>query len=54
MYADVSVNFFASCMGPNKGIGAQIDKVRKVADGEPLGFIRTSAEEDFGSVDDLI
>lgn len=48
MYARVSVNFFAYNSNGRKGIGAGLNNVQKLADGEPLGG-RTTAAEDFGA-----
>lgn len=48
MYARVSINFFAYNSNGNNGIGAGLNNVQKLADGEPLGG-RTTAEEDFGT-----
>lgn len=47
MYARVNINFFAYSNSGNKGIGAGLGPVQKVADGEPLGG-RISAEQAFG------
>jgi hypothetical protein len=48
MYARVSVNFFAFNNSGNKGIGAGLQNVQKLADGEPLGGSRSRPEDDFG------
>lgn len=48
MYARVSINFFAYSSSGSIGIGAGLNNVQKLADGEPLGG-RTSAAEDFGA-----
>lgn len=48
MYARVSVNFFAYNSNGRKGIGAGLNNVQKLSDGEPLGG-RTTAAEDFGA-----
>lgn len=48
MYARVSINFFAYNSSGNNGIGAGLNNVQKLADGEPLGG-RTTAAEDFGA-----
>ena len=48
MYARVSINFFAYNSSGNNGIGAGLNNVQKLADGEPLGG-RTTAAEDFGT-----
>lgn len=51
-YARVSLNFFAYNTAGNKGISAGLNNVQKIADGEPLGGVGTSAESDFGDLDD--
>lgn len=48
MYARVSINFFAYNSNGRKGVGAGLNNVQKLADGEPLGG-RTTAAEDFGA-----
>ncbi|MBP2643608.1 MAG: hypothetical protein H6Q67_1495 [Firmicutes bacterium] len=55
MYARVSVNFFAFNKGGGKGIGAGLNNVQKLAEGEPLGGY-SSPETDFGDdgEDDLL
>jgi hypothetical protein len=50
MYANVGVTFFGYNAPQNKGIGVALDNVQKIADGEPLGGQRASAEDDFGSL----
>ncbi len=50
MYANVGVTFFGYNAPQNKGIGVALDNVQKVADGEPLGGARASAEDDFAPV----
>lgn len=50
IYANVGVTFFAYNAPQNKGIGLALDNVQKVSDGEPLGGVRVSAEDDFGPV----
>jgi hypothetical protein len=47
MYGRVSVNFFAFNNSGNKGIGASLGNVQKLADGEPLGGGRSTPDEDF-------
>lgn len=49
VYANVGVTFFAFNQPTNKGITAALDNVQIIADGEPLGGERASAEDDFGS-----
>lgn len=48
MYARVNINFFPFSNSGNRGIGAGLGPVQKIADGEPLGG-RISAEQAFGS-----
>ena len=43
-----SINFFAYDSNGNKGIGAGLNNIQKVKDGEHLGAARASAEDDFG------
>lgn len=43
-----SINFFAYDSIGNKGIGAGLNNIQKVKDGEHLGAARASAEDDFG------
>lgn len=50
MYAHVGVTFFGYNAPQNKGIGVALDNVMKIADGEPLGGSRASAEDDFGAM----
>lgn len=47
MYARVNINFFPFSNSGNRGIGAGLGPVQKLADGEPLGG-RISAEQAFG------
>lgn len=47
IYARVNINFFPFSNSGNRGIGAGLGPVQKVADGEPLGG-RISAEQAFG------
>ncbi|MNJ55477.1 hypothetical protein D3C77_509700 [compost metagenome] len=47
MYARVNINFFPFANSGNRGIGAGLGPVQKVADGEALGG-RVSAEQAFG------
>lgn len=47
MFARVNINFFPFSNSGNRGIGAGLGPVQKVADGEPLGG-RVSAEQAFG------
>ena len=43
-----SINFYAFNTSGNKGIGAGLNNIQKVKDGEHLGAARASAESDFG------
>lgn len=47
VYARVNINFFPYSNSGNRGVGAGLGPVQKVADGEPLGG-RISAEQAFG------
>ncbi len=51
MYANVGVTFFGYNAPQNKGIGVGLETVQKIADGEPLGNGRASAEDDFAPVE---
>ena len=44
----VSINFYPFNSNGNKGVGAGLNNVQKVKDGEHLGAARASAESDFG------
>lgn len=48
MYGRVNINFFAFSNSGNRGIGAGLGPVQKLADGEPLGG-QVSAEQAFGN-----
>lgn len=50
-YGRVSLNFYAYNQEGNKGVGAGLQNVQKVADGEPLSG-RSRAEDDFIAVDE--
>lgn len=50
-YGRASLNLYAYNASGNKGIGAGLNHVQKMADGDPLGGGRTRAEDDFD--DDL-
>lgn len=43
-----SINFYAFNTNGNKGIGAGLNNIQKVKDGDHLGSARASAESDFG------
>jgi len=49
-YGRASVTFFPYNAGGNKGIGAGLNHLQKLKDGEQLGSV-TSAEEDFKDID---
>lgn len=51
VYGRVSVNFYPYNQAGNKGVGAGLQNVQKVADGEPLSG-RSRAEDDFSAVDE--
>lgn len=48
-YARISVNFFPYEASGNRGIGAGLNHIQKLADGEPLGGTRGRAENEFES-----
>lgn len=50
-YGRASVNFFPYSNSGNRGIGAGLQNIQKLADGEPLSG-RSRAEDDFSSADD--
>lgn len=50
IYAHVGVTFFPFAHPQNKGIGAALDNVMKISDGEPLGGSRPTAENDFAGL----
>lgn len=50
-YGRVSLNFFAYNKAGNRGVGAGLQNVQKLADGDPLSG-RSRAEDDFTAVDD--
>ena len=53
-YGRASITFrtYNYSNGTSKGIGCYLNHLQKVADGEPLGGARASAEEDFADLDD--
>lgn len=56
-YVRVSMNLFAYNSNGGKGIGAGLNAVKKVADGEPLGGASASAadfDDDFEDDDDMM
>jgi hypothetical protein len=42
------VDFFPYNFAGKQGVGCSLVNVQKLADGEPLGAARPSAEDDFG------
>lgn len=46
-YGRVSINFYAYNFNGSKGIAVGLNNVQKLEDGEPLGGVRASAEDDF-------
>jgi hypothetical protein len=52
-YGRASINFYAFNTSGNKGIACGLNNVQKLEDGERLSG-GSSAEEDFGDVDDLL
>ena len=50
-YGRVSMNFYAYNQSGNRGIGAGLQNVQKLAEGEPLSG-RSRAEDDFTAADD--
>lgn len=47
-YGRASINFFAYNTNGNRGIGAGLNNIQKLADGDRLGGSKASAEDDFG------
>lgn len=45
--AHCSYNCFAYDEGGNRGVSIGLNNVQKVADGEPMGGVKTSAQDDF-------
>lgn len=52
MFGRASINFYAYNFNGNKGIGAGLNNIQKLADGEPLGGAGSRAADDFEVVDD--
>jgi hypothetical protein len=50
-YARVALNFFAYNQKGNKGVGAGLQNVQKIADGEALSG-RSNANDDFSDTDE--
>lgn len=51
MYAIVMLNFSGYNYKGKKGIGCYLGNICKTRDGEPLGFARTTAEDDFADLE---
>ena len=51
IYGRVGVDFFPYNFAGKQGVGCSLVNVQKLADGEPLGAARPSAEDDFGGDD---
>lgn len=51
--AHAYVNIAAYDKGGNKGVAFWLDKIQKTGDGEPLGAMRTSVEDDFEVLDNV-
>ena len=49
MWGRVSVDFFPYNFAGKQGVGCSLCNVQKLADGEPLGASRPTAEDDFGA-----
>ena len=47
-YARASITFYAYNTAGNRGIGCGLNGIQKLADGEPLGGNRETADEMFG------
>lgn len=52
IYGRVAVDFFPYSFAGKQGVGCSLCNVQKLEDGEPLGMIRLSAEDDFGGGED--
>lgn len=52
-YGRVSLNFFPYTKKGNRGVGAGLNNIQKLDDGEPLGGARARPEDDFGTDDFL-
>lgn len=51
IWGRVAVDFFPYSFAGKQGVGCSLVNVQKLADGEPLGATRASAEDDFGGDD---
>ena len=48
IWGRVAVEFFPYNLAGKQGVGCSLCNAQKLADGEPLGAVRPSAEDDFG------
>ena len=53
-YGRASINFYAFNQAGNKGIAVGLNNLQKLEDGEALGGIRASAQDDFAEDDDIM
>lgn len=53
-YGRASINFYAFNVNGNKGVACGLNNLQKLEDGEPLGGVPSSPEDDFGSLDELM
>lgn len=54
-FGRASVNFFAyNFENTSKGVGASLNNLQKLEDGDPFGAVTASASSDFGDEDDLM
>lgn len=53
-FGRASINFYAFNVNGNKGVAAGLNNVQKLEDGPRLGGSAASAEDDFGTTDDLM
>lgn len=53
-YGRASINFYAYNVAGNRGVAAGLNHLQKIEDGPSLGAAITSAEDDFGDLDDLM
>jgi hypothetical protein len=51
IWGRVAVDFFPYSFAGKQGVGCSLVNVQKLADGEPLGATRATAEDDFGGDD---
>lgn len=50
-YGRASLNFYAFAVNGNKGVAVGLNNLQKLKDGEPLGGVRSRAEDDFTDVE---